>query len=1109
MRKRAGQTLVIALIVLFVLLLIGFVFLGILNRNIVQTAQSRQHTLAEELADAGIRYAREQLVNSPLGADWRPSATTPVAIVDKDGNQLPSSSQPNTTPWYSRDPDLYWIRPASLKPGTYTSPSTYLLHAGDLEQDMGGPDGLGPFTRINFKTGRALIRVRYAPSDVDVTIAQGSSSNTAGYYNYGPLRQPGKLHNYIIIESVGRPGVLNPSDPTTIPSVGFVPANLPLLSDGPSVVTSDKAYGSVAFQYFNSQTDLRTAVSQSSSFDSQIANSRKLLAFASIGIIDDALFVANREHTTKPAEIGIPSELGVTTTDDAGATQISVQPALVLGGSTFKVPGSTTWTGGGSVYVNGDALLYGSLQVSLNSLLGESFNVSGRIVAQNAIAGAGSASVTINEFQGATSSGAVTVPNVSSAGYFDTLGGFYRDYFPGVDIHGLPRSVAYKPSPDILSVDPNTGYNRYISLTRDSGQIFSTGNSGQYGHGKGVYVGNSADVQSAHDENGRIAAGASDALFYDWLNPNNGLPNSSWQGPFYVPPGAFVQLEPNGFTITLNASGPADQRTWRTASGADSGLTSLKFRLIPNPAYGDITTMPPGNWNIVDSLTPGVNIDNTGSSDYSKGLPFNGVLFFEGNVRVRGVIPDYNPLTLVSMGTIYVEGSITKGVVTDHAPRTSLALLARDYVALNTTQFFGPATSTVTEKNSAENPIGVNPVVMTAANGEINLITEFLRDPDRAQNSQTPSLQHPQNWPEYAGEYSDPQNPSQSILTRLLLTHAMDDGPAPYAYTSLNINDGYTIAFPQANPDNSGPYSFLSTDNTSSSAVYTLGQDSWQRYSKFETRGFPFLVPQDTTQLTDAVPAPPNTSGLTSGFPPSYDIKDQESGTAAQYPVWLWMHSPPVSSTGPANDYLLARAAIIPHDIRIEAVIYAQQGSFFVIPGEWFNPNPNDRRGASYQALGTTDAERQLARTENFGNDPYTPFYQEPLDVKVTIVGSINEDMPAPMSQQTEWLKKWGWIPREHGASGELIPSVHVPSGYDVTSANSANPSTYLYVPNLYIKYDPILGTGRVDGYDPSDLNSNPPVRVDPNDPAGLAMLPPMPCLPVCPTLFYFGEVNP
>src|SRR6185312_16446247 len=63
----------------------------------------------------------------------------------------------------------------------------------------------------------------------------------------------------------------------------------------------------------------------------------------------------------------------------------------------------------------------------------------------------------------------------------------------------------------------------------------------------------------------------------------------------------------------------------------------------------------------------------------------------------------------------------------------------------------------------------------------------------------------------------------------------------------------------------------------------------------------------------------------------------------------------------PTNDYLLARTLIVPHDIKIEASLFAQNGSFFVIPGTWTNPDPNDTR-ANYASLGATDDERQQRR---------------------------------------------------------------------------------------------------------------------------------------------------
>ena len=193
-RKQKGQTLVIALIVLFVLLLIGFVFLGILNRNIVQSNTSQQRSLAEDLADAGIRYSQDQLQNNPLGADWRPAPTLPLTIennaVPPHLYSYPSDPPPNNAVLYTTDPDEFWLRPAPLTKGSAAQPFGQPLHVGDAQIDMGGPDGLGPFSRVMFKNGRALVRVRYAPSDVDVT---------ASSISYGPLRHPGVVHNYVII----------------------------------------------------------------------------------------------------------------------------------------------------------------------------------------------------------------------------------------------------------------------------------------------------------------------------------------------------------------------------------------------------------------------------------------------------------------------------------------------------------------------------------------------------------------------------------------------------------------------------------------------------------------------------------------------------------------------------------------------------------------------------------------------------------------------------------------------------------------------------------------------------------------------------------------------
>jgi hypothetical protein len=232
----------------------------------------------------------------------------------------------------------------------------------------------------------------------------------------------------------------------------------------------------------------------------------------------------------------------------------------------------------------------------------------------------------------------------------------------------------------------------------------------------------------------------------------------------------------------------------------------------------------------------------------------------------------------------------------------------------------------------------------------------------------------------------------------------------------------------------------------------------------------------------------------------------------------------------PQGNYLLARAAAAPSDVRIEASIYAEEGSFFVIPGDWFNPNPNDRRDqfetrvavliAGGQTAAQARAQANQERLENFGSTPYTPFYGEPLDVKVNVLGAVAENMPPPIAQQSEWLKKWGWMPTKVGslfnpATGNPrhIPYTHVSEWTKVTSPSPDFPIAP-YTPNLVITHDPMLSTGRVNGYSvdtPAQgavaTGPNPMVRTTTLNGTTYALAP-MPRLPVSPTLAYFGEIK-
>jgi hypothetical protein len=715
---------------------------------------------------------------------------------------------------------------------------------------------------------------------------------------------------------------------------------------------------------------------------------------------------------------------------------------------------------------------------------------------------------------------------------FSTAEGLVSDGAASADAGGFTRGRKRKEPPSFRSDDPATGESIYRTITRDSGTVLVGGNSGAFGHGRNVYVNNLSDLQNRTDEQGRETAETNESLQYDWLNPNNGQAGSGWQGSFYTPRGAYLQLVPDGFVILRDSRGAANERTWRDPSGADTSNSVNRYRIVRNNS-GKLFIA-----NTYSGFGGGTTINNaTPAQIAAVGTAFDGVLYFEGNVRVRGTIPTDVQLTVVSGGTVYIEGSITKGVVRTQAAvdqtgalgqrintssRSMLMLAAKDYVALNTSQFFGLAPSQVVEEvndlpsASEYNPIRMRRQATPGTPSTYLFRTEMLLDPESG-NPANPSTQKP-----FAAGYQE-AGTNTFINAGILMIHTMDDGPATNSFISMDVNFGVdntgtpnvsdwqylfdlnrtppvtpTNVFDPYQVNNASDYApynvpgFIDPNygaaQTDRGPIYGIGAESWQRYGKFEGTFFPVAQSNGIGGAYGGFPNIPNP--VEHG---TYQLLAQETNDFSFRFNDVGFNA--------SNDYLIARAAMLPNDVRIEASVFAEEGSFFVIPSPWFNPNPNDRRDsymARVQVVGAPQA--QAERYQNFGAAPITPFYGEPLDVRVKIVGAVSQNMPAPMSQQAEWLKKWGWIPRSLGDTGLRIPQHHVPAGFNV--------NTDLYVPNLIISYDPALGSGRA--WDPAFLAQgpfypqNPAIRVDDDG----RMLAPMPRLPVSPTLAYFGEVN-
>lgn len=1089
-RPERGQTIIVAMIIMGLLLILGFVFIGIINRNVKSTGRNLDRSVASDLSEAGIRYAHSQMLRSELGADWRGIVTLPIAL--------------DTDQTLSYDPDALYLRqPATLADGVTRLP----YFAGGQQVDLGGPDGLGPFFRVNYERGRSLVRVRYAQSDASLFVSNP----------LGPLRSPGLAKNYLIIESVGREGRVSATDPTTS------------LNANPRKVRS-----------YQTQEEFQQNIASMRQDNAKFAQVPIKRAFVPIGITDSALFVTNKNRVTRPAQIGIPADLNLRYRDPNNSNtnrDLASRLALQLG-TTFALPNRTTglvsgdYPGGGSIFVNGDLELSGLTQVNLNAFLGDFFSVSGSIKSDQDFGGIASLGLAVTRF--VAGNWAVQSQTVTSGDYDSdspTFGSFaiqqatgiLRDGRSTTDTAGNVRGIGRKEPPSLLDRDPQTGATRYISMTRDSGGLpasasaLASVNTGYWGHGRGVYVNNGASRQTPVSLSSLGISGGETSLTKEWLSPGGDPQSTGWRGWQYSPKGAYTYLLPDGFTIDRDGSG--DEGTWRhPVTGELTGLRQLRYRI------GRGTD---GRTHIVNTLSfstsmatlvPNYIDRNLSRNDFQRGPVFNGVVYFEGNVRIRGIVPTDVQMTVVSNATIYIEGSITKGVVGNAVtanygsndpyaatpvgnrlsrPSASmLMLMAKDYVALNTTQFFGPARGqTVTPKEDLAALGSYNPLVLSSAdpNG-LRLSADFVLRPPTAADQPNPRA-----WKSAPETYDQP--------TKLLMAHAMDRGGGAGAFFTLDINQSsgvassffFPVTFPRLDVTSAAQVTNLWSDFQGGDPVpvYGLGGLNSQKYPVFETAEFDLVNP-----LIVGTSSPDSNVFSASSGPNIYALAKTGAND-----LWLRPTSPAMQAS---NDYLLGRFAITPHDIRIEASIYAEEGSFFVIPGPWFNPNPEDTYASYLSNCGgiSASAEETLTNVERdacnarryalYGAFPSTPFYGEPLDVKIRIFGAISENVTPPMSAQAEWLRKWGWIPGRHGSSGVQIPAAH---------ADDPNFATNQFAPNLTVTYDPVLATGRLRGFaassNPRD-NTSPTLRYDDYG----QPLPPLPRLPVSSTLAYFGEVH-
>jgi len=937
--RRRGQTLVIAIMVMFILAVIAAVFIALVAQNLRRSERSANADAVAQIAEAGIRYADEMLTSSEDGADWRP-------IPDNRGQQTPGDIQNNVQPvpvsnWTTlrdEDPDFQWTRPY-----------------WPTELGFAGPTG--GYTMFNSGQGRFLLRVSYNP-DPDVALSK-----------------------YIKIESVGRWGTYDVNDPTT-------------------------------WQNGNA---------------SQLK--REITAFKPIGITDSLRFVTNKYNRSTDISLGVPGY----------QVQFGRSPDSKYGarGGPIRINGNLLWHGDYSGNVNNASVDIFLRGISANDIHGnpdaylplDDVEVAGDIK-QDTDPSNSSNQVRVKVHmltKSSTSSwtdNSSTIVNPSDPdNQFDTIGGFYKDGRDTTDKNNNSRGVKRIEPPLVDQPDSTNTTTRYRLLTLNSGERIRSNsgrwvNLGQLGWGRGVYINNTNDKQ---DESETLIGGYT--LRADWLKPNN-MMSSYWKGPYYVPPGAIITLLPNDhetkkytdkngntvsyeqyyflITRTDTANSYGKKAVWSDAGGNERPEWGATVRMpYPDPVHGRVIS-----WY--------QNVSG-GQVSQEKHIEGNGVIFAEGNVRVRGMLPPGMQLTIVSNQNIYIDGNVLKYRKQGESisptdpyrgadPTCGLALLARQNVCVNTTQFFQPLTS-----------ISSDDIGSDAMNGQPPFHLIVRPEPDSTFRCGF----------EFGPYESDTGN--QAANWTMYIRHSGDYGAA-YVNAWLNPGTGANWGILNLNPNPPAGFPFPPHvwgvgDPNFGPAVSGVGVGSL-----FACNAFPLDTTTNASLNTDI------------GVPNILQLAlDSNFYTRSNY--WL------------------GGIAVQPADVRIEAIIYAQEGSFFVIPGNWFNPNPGDVQNSS--------GVRPLGVANEF------PYYGQPLDVRVIIDGAVSENMPAVVSDVEEWMAKWGRIPDTYGSTN--TPTAHPGEG-------------------LTFLYDDHVGWPLANGKC---------IRVDDYG----RPLPLTPKLPVSGSLIYFGDV--
>jgi len=1013
-QSQRGQSIVVALLVLLLLGLAGALFVTIVARNLINAGKANRVQTADQYAAAGITYADSQLSSSIDGADWRPPLQFQLAVPPTEMREMKRYTAA--------------VMANNLSAVNPNDPDAEYLQAG--------------YARYNTGAGRYLVRVTYTPiieTDKNGQLYDPVIGLDANGNAIAPVAvPPGK---YLKIESIGREGNIDSLDPTTY-------NNNRSTDRTQSYLVAYKPIGITDYARFETNPDKR----------SDIANlgvvSQFYAANTDGGIATPGVSDFNTQGSTGAS--GTPptiQEYPVITTYGAADAYIGNPPtqANPKAGTLTTIPPVISATGfmpgGGSIHANMPVRFFGTNVIYLNNissslpLFEDTAEIGGDLLLDTYDPKASLNNVTVDN-SGSTPVGQqaslilnpadvtkltatprpyqpptpTTLPEPVENTYitpsndnqstgdvnlpFSTQIGLIRDGSMQNDGAGLPRSITRLEPPLMDAQDNASQMPRYRAIAMNSApRVDPTSTAtppATYPAGSAQYgYGKAIYVNNPNDiQKDSANIGGGSTLTDEWLHRTAANSTGTNKGGWN---GLFYN--PPGVTIVLG------QEITPPANANTAGVYGIRLTRTDDFVGPDGTTDAGHDMNVPYS---DLDTDPTGAASDN-----DIVIYAEGNVRVRGsASPNegtdntthqkYVPrhITIVTGGTAYIEGNLLKGT-----PDSSISVLAHDYVCINTTQFL--AGTVQGELPQLPAPPADPSIELTDANPAFTQLFGFGFTNPGATTPQTPTLQYG--------------------ASKLALYIAAGSSLGP-SQLDINILDstGTTVLTPPPTPPPTPPVLPLPTLASPLHFTYDLSSVSGNTMVSL------------TGATGDSV----------------FELMVQKDpGNIAAF------GNSPGSDTNATQNPLLNRVAVLPMDIRIEAVMYAQTGSFFVIPGDWFNTNPIDNI-SEFLASGTRQDLTGLTPGSQQYTDAYTsrsrfPMYGQPIDLKITIYGSVSEAHPADIAAQTAWMQHWGWIPQYHGS---LVTSSQANGGSSTTAETAGHTLSGQPAIGLQIIYDPQVG---------------------------------------------------